>query len=167
MLRSRRVSELRALTRRRRSLHFSNAKVRAAPRRYVNTATPAVALGAPNFSLLMAADQIVDRWTPHPSCHRLTLVAQTFQGTLLRMPHSSQWWSISRYVVHSVTYAYNTRNEKAGMGYALKMLSPQGGFFKCKQPRSRRNHVRFLGGRASRARRAPTRRTLLAAALCR
>ena len=39
------------------------------------------------------------------------------------------------------------------MNHALKMLSPQGGFFRCKRPRSRRQHVRSLGGRASRARR--------------
>ena len=78
-----------------------------------------------------------------------------------------QRWSISRYVVHLVTYHILTRNEKFGMDHAFKMLSPQGGFFRCKRPQSRRQHVRSLGGRASRARRAPTWRTLLAAALCR
>ena len=80
-----------------------------------------------------------------------------------------QWWSsISRYVVHLVTYRILTRNEKFGMNHALKNVEPSGRLFRCKRPRSRRQHVRSLGGRASRARRAPTRRTTLpAAALCR
>ena len=76
------------------------------------------------------------------------------------------WWSISRYIVRLVT----CRMHHDSGDVIAENIEPSRRLFQvqtCKRPWSRRKRVRSLGGRAARARQAPTRRALPAAALCR